>query len=371
MSLPALLGWIFRLLFAGGGAFLLNYLFPPESWSWRVQDLIYKRMPPTPPDTQIVVVDIAHMGRAQLAQLLRQLSEARPRFIGIDAIFPTLRSPGEDTLWAQALCTVSAHIPVCLVSTLDLSKGFEQAPKRPASHESFTRCAEEAFANLVLYDSVARITRECLLYTIAGKDTALSLGTRAAVAMDSTLWDTLFNLPPRIPLRYQGGIAHFYLLSGEEIIRDSMPLAWLSGKVVLLGVADPLRQTMEDIFFSPFNEGFLKRSFPDLYGVFIHANIASMLVRRSFFHEVSLPWILILFFISYIGISFISTGLRPGIWRGIILRSMQAILLWGAVELTLRLGVKGYWLPIEPVLWFILIAGEMESWRSPHHRRLA
>ncbi|GEM_PF-1264308 len=371
MSLPALLGWIFRFVFAAGVAFLVNHFLPPESWSWRVQDLIYRRMPPSPPDTQIVVIDIARMGRGQLAQLLRAVGEAQPRFIGIDAIFPTLISPREDTLWAQALCTVSARVPVCLASTLDLSKGLERAPERPASHENFTQCAEQAFANVILHDSAARIARECLLYTIADGDTALSLGTRTALALDSSLRDTLFALPPRMLLRYQGGMTHFYLLTGEDIIRDSIPLAWLRGKVVLLGVADPLRQTMEDIFFSPFNEGFLRRSFPDLYGIFIHANVASMLMHRSFFHEVSYLWVGGLLLLAYAFISIAGSGAPLGIWRGVSIRGMQLALLWGAIELTLRLGVKGYWLPVEPLLWFILIAGEMEIWRLPYRIRLA
>lgn len=371
MSLPALLGWIFRFVFAGGVAFLVNHFLPPESWSWRVQDLIYRRMPPSPPDTQIVIIDIARMGRAQLAQLLRAVGEAQPRFIGIDAIFPTLISPREDTLWTQALCTVSARVPVCLASTLDLSKGFERAPKRPASHENFIQCAEQAFANVILHDSAARIARECLLYTIAEGDTALSLGARAALAIDSSLRDTLFDLPPRMLMRYRGGMAHFYLLSGEDIVRDSIPLAWLNSKIVLLGVADPLKQTMEDIFFSPFNEGFLRRSFPDLYGVFIHANVACMLMHRSFFHEVSYLWVVLLLLLGYMGISIVSAGSRSGFWRSLSIRAMQVALLWGAIELTLRLGVKGYWLPVEPLLWFILIAGEMEIWRFPRRNRLA
>lgn len=371
MSLPALLGWTLRFLIVVGGAFLIDHFLPPQQWSWRIHDLIYRRLPPSPPDTQIVIVDIAHMGRADLTRLLHRIAEAPPRFIGIDAVFPELYASPVDTPWAQMLCSVATRLPLCLASTLDLSRPLTEAPKRPASHPYFTQCAEQAFANLVLYDTAARIVRECLLYTVASGDTALSLAARTALAMDSTLRDTLFMLPPRLPLRYRGGLTHFYLLSGEEILRDSTPLQWLQDKVCLLGVADPLRLTMEDIFFSPLNEAFLRRSLPDMYGVVIHANIAAMLAGRSFFTCVSPLWMVPLIFLGYLLITAVGMILQPGLWRGLLLRAVQIALLWGAVELTLGLGSRGYWLPVEPLLWGIVVAGELEIWRLPRRRRLA
>lgn len=371
MSLLSLIGWFLRFLVVVGSAFLINWLFPPQEWSWRIQDLVYRRFPPSSPDTQIVVVDIARMGRGELSQLLLRLAEAQPRFIGIDAVFPELYASPVDTPWAQVLCSVAVRLPVCLVSTLDLSYPMAKAPKRSISHAYFTQCVEQAFANLIFHDSIARTVRECLLYTITADDTALSLGARTALAIDPKLRDTLFKLPPQLPLRYQGGLPHFYFLSGEEVIRDSIPLPWLRNKVCLLGVADPLRLTMEDIFFSPLNDAFLRRSLPDMYGVLIHANIAAMLVKRSFFTELSPIWMIPLIFLSYIVLSGMGIILRPGIWRGLLLRLTQLILLWGAIELTLTIGVKGYWVPIEPLLWGTIVAGELEIWYLPRRRRLA
>ncbi|MCX7763277.1 MAG: CHASE2 domain-containing protein [Bacteroidia bacterium] len=370
MSLPALLGWIFRLLLVVGGSFVMDRLFPAERWSWRIHDFIYQRLPPVPPDTQIVIVDIAQLGRADLARLLLKLGAAQPSFIGIDAVFHSYQASPEDTLWMQALCSVATRLPVCLVSTLDLSKPMDKAPKSPVSHSSFTRCVEQAFANLILQDSSVRLVREALIYTISEKDTALSLGARTALAINPRLRDTLFKLPAQLTIRYRGSFSHFYFLSGEEVLKSDLPLDWLRGRVLLLGVADPLRRTMEDIFFSPLEGEFCRRSMPDMYGVLIHANIAAMLAHKSFFENLSILWTGALIVFSYLLLS-VWGGMEAGLRRSFFIRLTQVALIWGAIELTLWLGKWGYWLSVEPLLWAILIGGEIEMWRAPCRRRLA
>ncbi|MEN3040435.1 MAG: CHASE2 domain-containing protein [Bacteroidia bacterium] len=370
MNLSDLIGWIFRLLIALGGGVLMEYIFPAQGWGWRVQDLLYSRFQPSSPDTQIVIVDIAQLGRAELARLLLRLSEAGPKAIAIDAVFAELRSPHEDTLWMQALCTAAKRTAVFLACSLDLSHEIEKAPIVPVSHELFTQCAQQAFANLLQGDTVARIVRECLLYTVSGKDTALSLGTIMALMLRPSLRETIFTLPARMPIRYRGNLNHFYSLSGEEILADSLPLSWLRHKVLFMGVADPLRRTMEDIFFSPLTSSFLNRSLPDMYGVVIHANITSMLIHRDLFKELSREWAILGAFAAFMILSLVSLQFRNTTWRPLVIRIMQIGLLWGGVELTLWLGEKGYWFPVEVCLWSILIAGEMELWRCPSSRFL-
>lgn len=365
MSVSAFLAGIARLSLVIGSAFLLNYLLPPQQWSWRIHDLFYHRPEAmVPPDTQIVIVDIEKLDRAQLAQLLVRLAPYHPAFISIDATFPVWQGTREDTLLMQALCSVSTQIPTTLAATLDLSYPLTQAPKRSVSHEAFTRCVEEVFANLLLYDTTARIVREALLYTISGTDTALSLAARAALAIDSTLVQEVFTLPPQLPIRYSGGLERFYYLSGSEVLRDTLPLSWLSGKVLFLGVADPLRRTMEDIFFSPLNPSFLQRSFPDMYGVVIHANITAMLVHRRIFKEVRPLWTGILIGVAYFVLA-IAAMLQVGnIGGGLLLRGLQILLFWGCSEMTLWLLSRGLWLEVEPLFWGILLAAEIELWRK-------
>ncbi|MCS7296987.1 MAG: CHASE2 domain-containing protein [Bacteroidia bacterium] len=351
------------MLSVTAGFLIESFLWPADSWTWRIQDLAYKRRAPLPPDTQIVIVDIAKLGRAELSYLILRLSEARPQFIGIDAIFPLLQHPSTDSLWASALCQAASRAPVFIACSLDLSKPLSEAPIQSVSHALFTRCAEEAFANLILYDTNTRIVRECLLYTVSDADTAFSLGMQAALALKPQLAERLPYLPPRMFIRYRGGLEHFYYLSGEEVIRDTLPLSWIQNKALFLGVADPFRQTLEDIFFSPLNSSPLRPSFPDMYGVAIHANIASMLLHEDFFIPIGYGWVCLLMVIAYLLLAGTSLLLRKGPWRSAGIRLLQVALIWGSIELTIWLGVEGHWLPVEPLLWALLLQGEMEIWR--------
>ncbi|MCX7606549.1 MAG: CHASE2 domain-containing protein [Bacteroidia bacterium] len=365
MRLSELLHWIGRLSLVVGGAFLLDFCLPPYMWGWDVHDLIYQRRPPQQPDTHIVIVDIGRMERPALAALISRLATAKPAFIGIDAIFPSLLSPEGDSIWQQALCSTATHIPLCIAGGLNLHYPLEKAPPQAMSNSLFTRCAEQAYANLILHEPYApKTVREFLPYTVVGKDTHFSFGLRAALAIDPSLRAELPRWKGKCPINYLGNLEHFYYLSGEEVLRDTLPLEWLKNKTLLLGVADPLRLSMEDIFFSPLNPHFLRQSFPDMYGVVIHANIASMLHHRSTFRHLPALWTGVLLGLFYAFLSLIAKALPAGFprWGGI--RLLQVAGLFGAVELTLRLGTEGYWFVVEPLLWGILLGGEIELWRG-------
>ncbi len=360
MSLPALLGTAARLAFVIGGAFLLNRLFPPPFLGWDVHDFIYQRMPPLPPDTQIVIVDIGRLGRIGLAELVRQIGAAKPKIIAIDAVFPEQHSPVEDSLWKAALCEVAQQVPVCLAESLALEAPFEHSKPLRVSLSQFTDCTEEAFANLLTEEPHAvRTVRRCLLYAVTQADTHYSLALRAALALDPDLRAELPKLEPQQRIRYRGNLAHFYYLNGVEVLHDSLPLEWLRGKAVLIGLADPLALTMEDVFFSPLHPRPFRQSLPDMYGVVVHANILSMLMHRSFFREVSVGWALALVGVGYLLLGAVRRGVRAVWVRYFAIRAVQALLIWGAFELMLYLGTLGWWFPVEVVFLGLLLAGEV------------
>ncbi|MEN2992226.1 MAG: CHASE2 domain-containing protein [Bacteroidia bacterium] len=361
MKAKALVGWLSRLALVSGGAFLLDYLFPPSMWGWRIHDLVYKRLPPAEPDTQIVIVDIARLDRAELARLLLRLAEYQPRFIGIDAVFSFLGTPEIDQAWEAALCSVAVRIPVCLVSSLEDTPRVEQAAPRAVSAAPFLRCVETAYANLILQEAYAsRTVREFLPYTVANGDTHYSLGLRVALALDTTLYHELSAWQGIQPIRFRGNLDHFYSISGEEVLRDSLALPWIKGKAILMGFSDPIRLSMEDIFFTPLGLSFLRPSFPDMYGVVIHANIASMLVHRWRYLQLSVGWSWALLVLGYGLISLLSRYLDRVRLRWVGVRLLQGLLIWVGIELTLLLAAKGCWLAIEPYLWGVLLAGEVE-----------
>ena len=61
-------------------------------------------------------------------------------------------------------------------------------------------------------------------------------------------------------------------------------LSFIKDKIVLLGFMgiNLNDKTFEDIFFTPLNERYAGKSFPDMYGVVIQANIISMILNKKY-----------------------------------------------------------------------------------------
>ncbi len=111
-------------------------------------------------------------------------------------------------------------------------------------------------------------------------------------------------------INYQGNIENYNSLTAAQLnYFDSTGqlTSLLSGKIVLMGyfVKNP-PLVLEDLHFSPLNEQMAGKSFPDMYGVVIHANILSMIISGCYAKEASvfisylLAGLIITFFLYYI-----------------------------------------------------------------------
>ncbi|GIV25513.1 MAG: hypothetical protein KatS3mg026_1205 [Bacteroidia bacterium] len=364
MTLESILWGSFRLLLVVGGGWVAHVFLKPLTEVWDLRDWAYKRWPAVAPDTQIVIVDIGKMERARLAALLERIGAAAPAFIGIDAVFPFQRDSQQDSAWSLALCRTANVVPIALACSLDLRYPLLHAPPLRKSLNRFAGCTGlEAFANLLTRDSV-RVVREYLLYTVTGRDTHWSLALAAALARDPYLrWELPAWAGP-VPIRFRGNLEHFYYLNGEEVLRDSLSLGWLRDKIVFLGLADPLRGTLEDIFFSPFSAAITDRRFPDMYGVVIHANVTSMLLQRWRFSPVPEGWALAALGVWYLLLGWITQRLKHPTWRGLLIRAVQGLTLVGAWKALMALTVAGHWVPWVSFFAGVLIAGEVELLRA-------
>jgi CHASE2 domain-containing sensor protein len=93
-------------------------------------------------------------------------------------------------------------------------------------------------------------------------------------------------------INYVGNLESYDVLS-----KDQLPEAdssgqletRLNGKIVLLGyfVKDPTPPVLSDLRFSPVNKRISGKSYPDMYGVVIHANILSMIISGNYAHQAS------------------------------------------------------------------------------------
>ena len=106
-------------------------------------------------------------------------------------------------------------------------------------------------------------------------------------------------------INFVGNYDKFYYLDAEQLFDGKNNLNFMKDKIVLLGFMglDLSTKTFEDIYFTPLNERYAGKSFPDMYGVVIHANIISMILSGNYITEIP-KWlsIVISFLICYFNV---------------------------------------------------------------------
>ena len=307
------------------------------------------------PDTNIVVIDVGQLSRSQIALLLEKIAQQKPRVIVLDLYFHHRHDPLEDSLLRETLCQVASRMPLYLPTDIGDATTPSSRPAISVSEAFFTDCPRKAFANLLYREHLGgRIVRYARLYHLSTQGFEPSLAWAAAQHLDSTLSPATFPASS-YPIRYRGNLPCFYFLSGKDLLQDTLIPPIVFAKAVFLGLADPFYQYNEDLFFTPASARFFSHTTPDMYGVLIHANIASMLYHRRFWKELPL---LLLYLLGALGILLMGSVMdnlhRYGWLR---LTQLGLFLVFGA--LFTYLARQGYWIEAEETFLMLLIGGEV------------
>ncbi len=337
---------------------------------------------PARPDIIIVAIDdysLAELGkwpwsRLRHAELIKQISAAKPVAIGLDILFSETDHPRSDGLESgdaslAAALAASNNVVLPLVST---SAGKGLHPSRPLA--SLSDAARQlGHIHLELdKDGVARsvflqegmrgewwphfalamrdVGRDITPQQAAPKkENALPGARLPLIDRDSSTpdaWQRDFQM--HIP--FYGSSGHFTSVPYVAVLRGEVPAGFFRDKYVLVGAT---AVGMADSFTTPVsgNDGAIS-------GIEINANVlASLLDERSI--NIVPPWQTMLFCLLPVTLAlltylFFSPRLALSMTAGLI-----AVVL-GASYAAMRLG---YWLPPAAALLVLLIAYPIWSWR--------
>ena len=250
-------------------------------------------------DTNIVLVNIGMADRAEIAQIIQNLNWYEPAVIGVDAFFRQPKDPIGDSALAEAFAQTKELVLVSKVAYTEEAK--EEDVERWAmseadadrlfdtlemSHPNFSWYADHGFANLIIDQEVSFMTcREIAMLEewTGGVESSFPVVVTqhydreaAQRALDRGVGEQTLN--------YHGNVSSFYHVDVWQALDPEFDLSFVEGKIVLLGFMGPNLETksLEDAFFTPLNESYVGRSFPDMYGVVIHANAISMILRGNY-----------------------------------------------------------------------------------------
>ncbi len=297
-------------------------------------------------DTNVVMVNIGHLNRREIAEEIMILSSYGPKVIGIDATFPSPKihyeySNETDSLPSEVLQVVGEEITpipsesvpeelkfkidedpvtkqldtfflVKVFDTLDVYLEYALAKagnvvlvnelkdnsgeftfgriQNPA--QRFLRHVRTGFAN-VITDSTEdyRTVRYFAPFRIVGKDTVLSFALQLAKQLDPAKVGRLMarkNLKEII--RYRRNTDKYTTLDYKDVFARRDSLGFLKDKVIIMAFlgTDIDTRVTEDIFYTPMNDHYYGRCYPDMYGGVIHANILNMILDEEYIGSMDL-----------------------------------------------------------------------------------
>src|SRR3972149_1488619 len=145
----------------------------------------------------------------------------------------------------------------------------------------FSRHAETGFANLPNDDEESfRTIRDFSPPEKNNHSTVPAFAVKIAGFYKPASLHTLFERQKELEkINFRGNYNCFYFIDTYQYFEPEADFSFIKNKIVLLGYMGPDLNTksLEDIFFTPLNERYAGKSFPDMYGVVVHANIVSMI----------------------------------------------------------------------------------------------
>ena len=243
-------------------------------------------------DTHIILVNVAHKTRSELALALQKVLRSKPKVVGFDVILKEFEETSTDTLLAYLLNQKN------VVATRIIQPDSSDI----SNHSFFNTGGTSGFANFN-FDSNNSVIRDFNgVYNLNGKPQVAFTTALAKKYISAGVWKAN-GIETKVSktrvINYQGGLNRYLNLTIDEIL-NLEDLSLLRGKAVLFGyLGSPTANhfDIEDKHFTPLNQITAGKSVPDMYGLVIHANILSMLIDNDFMYKVPQFWFLALLFL--------------------------------------------------------------------------
>ncbi|MBP6687536.1 MAG: CHASE2 domain-containing protein [Lacibacter sp.] len=260
---------------------ILNFsIFDPFTESFHdftLSDLYYNKVQDKNKIYQknIALVNIENKNRKELAFLLQQIQACQPKVVALDIIFAQ-RNNEDDTLLKQVFTKHSNYV-------FGYAANFEQEQSSIYTDRFFTN-EQGGYTNVA--GEHAEFSTIRYYYPFYHKQEAFTSSILKKFNPDvySRLTNRRNN---QTEIHYYGNLANFNYFDFDEVMQPGFNPAQLKNKIVLLGFLGlPSQRGVarldEDKLFTPLNARLSGRSYPDMYGSVIHANILRMALENDY-----------------------------------------------------------------------------------------
>lgn len=258
-------------------------------------------------DTNIILVNIGNNNRFAIAEQLRIIKQHQPAVIGMDVQFRTKKDPIVDAMLQEEIMGASNIVMASYLTGPDKSgKGIFSG-----TDTSIIASSAWGYINFIAKDSVTPIRYFKPDYTFT-KTPHDAFSVTIVKKYRPEAYEQLKQRGKPVEIiNYSRRQDQYHVIDVNELFDTAADFSFLKGKIVLMGFLGPDLKTrvLEDNYFTPMNYKYSGKSFPDMYGVVIHANIISSVLEGRYINKVPqwlsiliayvICWLHVFFFIKY------------------------------------------------------------------------
>ena len=277
-----------------------------------MSDIVFSRLREDPmPDTNIVVVNIGNLPRSMIGEQIKIISKYNPKVIGIDSFFGPDNPNPDDSLGNFILSdAITNGRNVVMVTkllqsdSLSSSRGGEDIyDSLEYSAQFFMMNATEGFANLETDAENQDDFKACRAFPPKRKvvdQDKFAFSVQIAHLYDSAKtkkfigrendWETINYRGNIVDIFGRTGYPNmFYALDWYQVLEEDFVPELIKDKIVIFGYlgGDFFDTSWDDKFFTPLNKKYAGKANPDMYGVVVHANIVSMILKEDYIDSMS------------------------------------------------------------------------------------
>ena len=233
-------------------------------------------------DTNIIIIQVDDT-RNNIAEQIRLIESYEPAIVGVDVFFEKEKDSINDTGLLEVAATYKNLVFGNMLNEVNEEEELQRAN---SFFEKNNNGSHSGYMNFV-GNELAVVRNYPPFYTVNKKQIP-SFTSKIIEQYSAEIYANLKKKKTKqAVINYSGNAPDTYTsISKEELLEyhETGQLAKLiKNKIVLLGyfVKYP-PYVMEDLKFSPLNKTIAGKSFPDMYGVVIHANILTMIIENKF-----------------------------------------------------------------------------------------
>lgn len=295
---------------------------------FELTDYAFSNLRPDPtPEERIVLVNIGHISRREIAQQIKIISQFHPRVIGIDGFFncegglrdsincPQLKDTLGNLLLTDAIREAGNVVLVTKLlqktatgnnpEKIDFYDSIEVSDQSPYTANGFANFPTDAD-----YQEDIKQCRSFIPRLRVDNKYENSFAVELARIYDSTKTKKLFARGNDEEIvNYRGNVeltdvklkslqnkdiettnfrVMFYAIDIDQVLNGEFSPDLFKDKIVMLGYlgnyfGDP---SWEDKYFTPLNKKVAGRANPDMFGVVVHANIVAMILNEDYVGQI-------------------------------------------------------------------------------------